>query len=929
MRIPRATYRLQFHPGFGFPDARNVVRYLTDLGISDLYASPIFKARQGSMHGYDVVDPTKLNPELGSESDFRALAGEVRDANMGWLQDVIPNHMAFDYENKMLMDVLEIGEASPYYNHFDIDWQHPYETMKGRLLAPFLGGSYGESIRNHELTVKYSDAGFTVQYYGWKFPLKMESYAKILSLNLDQLRRKLGSEHPNFTKFMGMLYVLQAFPGPELPTRRYDQRKFVKRMLWELYEDEEEIRRFIDGNLDELNGRRDSRTSNIMDELLFDQFFRLSFWKVASEEVNYRRFFNINELISVRIEDEAVFNDCHRLILKLIKEGVFTGLRIDHIDGLYDPQRYLQRLRKRTGGIYVTVEKILALDELLPSEWQAEGTSGYDALNILNGLFCEQTNKKALERLYTAFTGSKIDYEELLYNRKQVIIERYMTGDVDNLAHLMKRASSRDREGWDITLYGLKRAIREVLVQFPVYRTYVHSDSVSETDSRYIAQAVARARRKSPDLIIELDYLEKFLLLQFREHFESEQEKDWLHFVMRFQQFTGPLMAKGFEDTALYVYNRLISLNEVGGEPKSFGVSLDQFHGFNREHVEDWPHTMTATSTHDTKRSEDVRARINVLSEIPREWEARVKAWRAMNRGKKKRLKRKMVPDVNDEYFFYQTLLGAYPFDSAEHSAFVKRIKDYIIKAIREAKIHTGWLKPDSDYEEAYMTFIDRVLALSGDNDFIGDFLPFQRKVAHFGMLNSLSQTVLKVTMPGIPDFYQGTELWSLTLVDPDNRRPVDFERRRRFLDEIRNSETRQAYWQQIKASPEDGRIKLFFTYRALQVRKKMAAVFEKGTYAPLPAEGPLKEHIVAFARRHDAAWAITIAPRFFTHLVAEGHYPVGSELWNETVVRVPDGSPARWKDAITSTACQARKGVIEVGKALHSFPAAILTNSR
>lgn len=880
------------------------------------------------MHGYDVVDPTSLNPELGSEADFRALAHELKNLKMGWLQDVIPNHMAFDYENRMLMDVLEIGEASAYYNHFDIDWEHAYETMQGRLLAPFLGKSYGESIRSREIIVKYSDVGFTVHYYGWKFPLNMESYAKIFYPNVELLKKRLGSDHPNFIKFMGMLYVLQVFPGQDVLSQRYDQRKFVKNMLWELYEGEREIKRFIDRNLDELNGKRESKTPNLLDELLFDQFFRLSFWKVAGEEVNYRRFFNINELISVRIEDEEVFGDCHRLILQLITEGIFTGLRIDHIDGLYDPQQYLQRVQEKTGGAYVAVEKILALNEELPLGWQAEGTSGYDSLNYINGLFCQTKNKKDMDRVYTGFTGAKIDYEELLYRKKQIIIERYMTGDVDNLAHLMKRASSRDREGWDITLYGLKRAIHEMLVHFPVYRTYVSSESFTQTDRTHIIEAAKRARMRNPDLVIELDYIEKILLLEFREYFDAEQQKDWLHFVMRFQQFTGPLMAKGFEDTTLYVYNRLISLNEVGGDPYLFGISIDQFHEFNRQRVENWPHSMTTTSTHDTKRSEDVRARINILSEIPKEWEARVKTWRAINRAKKKRVRKRAVPDSNDEYFFYQTLIGAFPLETVDFPAFIVRIRDYIIKAIREAKVHTGWLKPDSEYEEAYLSFVDRVLQPSKDNEFLQDFLPFQNKVAHYGILNSLSQTILKITGPGVPDFYQGTELWSLNLVDPDNRRPIDFKKRQQWLNEVRRNEAKKHYLEKVRTSPQDGKIKLFLTYRALKARKKQQALFEKGAYLPLQAQGPLAEHIVAFARHEGPSWAITIAPRFFTGLVEVGHYPLGNGLWQDTRIILPGVTPAKWNDTISSHEVLAREGHIRVGEALEHLPVALLVST-
>lgn len=928
MRIPTSTYRLQFNPTFGFRDAQRIVGYLADLGISDVYASPIFKARRGSMHGYDVVDPTRLNPELGSETDFFALAQEVKKHGMGWLQDIIPNHMAFDHDNRMLMDVLEIGKASIYYKFFDIDWEHAYETMQGRLLAPFLGRSYGESIQEREIQVQYSDSGFVVHYYGWKFPVRMESYARILSLNLDRLKKRLGNDHPNYLKFIGMLYVLQAFPGQDLPGKRYDQRKFAKCMLWELYEGDREIKRFIDRNLDELNGRRESTSPNLLDELLFDQFFRLSFWKVAGEEVNYRRFFNINELISVRMEDEAVFHECHELIVRFVRDGIFTGLRIDHIDGLYDPKQYLQRLQEKTGGVYVTVEKILGCAEELPLDWQAEGTSGYDALNVINGLFCRAPHNKDIDKIYAAFTGIKVDYDDLLYSKKQLIIERYMTGDVDNLAHLMKRISSRDREGWDITLYGLKRAIREVLAHFPVYRTYAGPDSFTEADRRVIVEAVARAKSKGPDLVIELDYLCKFLLLQFPDSLDPEQQKERLHFVMRFQQFTGPLMAKGFEDTTLYVYNRLISLNEVGAEPVDFGVSVDQFHRFNLHRGEYWPHSMTAGSTHDTKRSEDVRARIHVLSELPKEWEARIKAWRSMNRSKKKRIKRRAVPDANDEYFFYQTLIGAYPFESRDHSAFVQRIKDYIIKAIREAKVHTGWLKPDSDYEGAYLAFIDKVLEHTGANEFLLDFLPFQQKVAHYGMLNSLSQTILKITMPGVPDFYQGTELWSLTLVDPDNRQPVDFQKCSDFLKQIRRNQTSPHCLETLKQSPQDGRIKLFLTYRALQMRREYASLFEKGAYIPLPARGELQDHVIAFARNAGASWTIVIAPRYCTGLVEQGLYPTGREIWKETRLALPENAPVTWKESIASFDLTISDSILPIGDALQWFPVALLLGS-
>jgi (1->4)-alpha-D-glucan 1-alpha-D-glucosylmutase len=930
MRIPCSTYRLQFNSDFGFQKARTIAQYLSELGITDLYASPIFSAHKGSVHGYDVTDPTSINPEVGSEEELRSLASELKTYSMGWLQDIVPNHMAFSGENGFLRDVFENGRHSEYYDFFDIEWDHAYESMKGRLLAPFLGKSYAESLEGKEIKVGYSRDGFEVHYYSLQFPLRMESYPRILTPHLNDLKEILGPDNTDFIKFVGIIYTLKAFPCQELSTERYDQIRFAKRILWELYRDNKEIKRFIDYNLDELNGDGDSTDKTPLDTLLFNQFYRLSFWKVASEEINYRRFFSINELISLRMEDPEVFRRCHALILQLIKDGTFTGLRIDHIDGLYNPLNYLERLQKSTDSSYVTVEKILALEESLPSNWPVQGTSGYDYMNYLNGIFAQLANREEMDTIYTDFLGTGMDYENLIYEKKGIIIERFMMGDVDNLAHLMKRISSRDRGGGDITLYGLKRAITEVLACFPVYRTYICADSFTDMDRRYMTEALERARKQNPDLRYELDYLAKYLMLEYGDYLRESEKKDWLHFLMRFQQFTGPLMAKGFEDTTLYVYNRLISLNEVGGEPYSFGISLDTFHEFNRQRMEQWPHAMSASSTHDTKRGEDVRARINVLSEIPGEWEENVNGWRELNRRKKRRVAGMEIPSRNDEYFLYQTLVGAYPFDEAELAGFAERIKEYTIKAIREAKVRTGWIEPDSRYEEGCTAFVDAILDSSEENPFLHEFLPFQKKIAHYGMLNSLSQLLIKITSPGVPDFYQGAELWELSLVDPDNRRPVDYERRKAYLKTIlqqRDTEISELL-EDLMTTAKDGKIKMFLTHKALLARKQYRDVFEKGAYLPLEVDGRWEEHVVAFARNEGKSWAITVAPRFMTPLVDEGQFPLGSAIWQDTQIVLPGNIPTRWRNALTGREVKYGGSSISVGEALDGFPVALLVST-
>jgi len=930
MHLPLATYRIQFNKSFDFGQALRVIPYLAELGMSDIYASPIFKASPGSTHGYDVVDPRELNPELGGTAAFDRLVEERKKYDIGWIQDVVPNHMAYHTENKMLLDVLENGRDSPFFTYFDIEWDHPYEGIRGRLLAPFLGGFYGETLENGEIELRYDENGLTVNYYALSFPLKVESYTSVLTYRLSELENNLGENHPDYMKFLGILYILKNLPSGQTAEERYDEVRIVKGMLWELYSSNEQIKRFINNSVAAFNGREGVPDSfNRLDELLSEQLFRLCFWKVATEEINYRRFFNINNLICVRVEDPQVFEHSHSLIFKLIDEGKITGLRIDHIDGLYDPTGYLKRLREGVGDVYIVVEKILDTQEQLVSGWSVQGTTGYDFLNFVNGIFCERENRRAFDNLYSRFGDLRSPYEALVADKKRLIIGKHMAADVDNLALLMKRISGRYRHGGDVTLYGLKRALVEVMAFFPVYRTYISHEHFNETDQLYIKMAIARAARANPGLLYELHFIERFLLLKTGDYVAEEEREQWVEFVMRFQQFTGPMMAKGFEDTLLYVYNRLLALNEVGGNPGQFGVSAREFHAFNKQRAESWPHSLSAMSTHDTKRGEDVRARINVLSEIPKEWERSIRTWSSINRRKKKKINGVPVPERNDEYFLYQTLVGAFPFDADEYPLFVTRVKDYVVKAVREAKVHTAWLKPDTDYEDAFKHFIDQILQASEENEFLKEFLPFQRKIAHYGVFNSLSQTLIKITAPGVPDFYQGTELWDLNLVDPDNRRPVDFEKRRLYLLEIKEKTEIDI----LKAIPEllagreDGRIKLFLIYRGLQQRKKRKRLFQNGDYFQLDIDGQFRNHIICFARRLGNSWAITVLPRFLTAIIGQEELPLGKEVWSDTRILLADGAPLSWKDAITGEVLEGEK-FFEAGRIFEHFPVALLMNT-
>ncbi|MBE9215676.1 malto-oligosyltrehalose synthase [Plectonema cf. radiosum LEGE 06105] len=931
MQIPLATYRIQFTPNFGFIAASSIASYLEKLGISHLYASPILTSRKGSSHGYDAVNPREINPELGGVEKFEELIEQLHSLNIGWVQDIVPNHMAFDSENEMLMDVLENGIDSRYRDFFDIDWNHHYPENNCKVLAPFLGKFCGDCLESGELQIQYEQKGLTINYYSHKFPIRIESYNQVLTYDLQRLQEKLGRDNPAFIKFLGVLYTLKYIPSGEEGREREIQINFVKRMLWELWNDSEEVKEYIEENISIFNGEVGKAESfDLLEDLLTEQFFRLAYWKVGNEELNYRRFFTVNDLISLRIEDQEVFETTHSLILQLVEEGKFDGLRIDHIDGLYDPAQYIDRLREKVPDVYLIVEKILEPQEELPVTWSIQGTTGYDFLNQVNGIFCAQLNEQKFDDIYHRFIGKTASCEQLIDQNKRLIIEKHLAGDIDNLAHLFKKISGRYRYASDFTMYGLKAALVEILAVFPIYRTYINSGGASSADKEYIEQVMTQAKKNIPNFLNELSFIEKFLLLEYDEHLAEEDREEWLRFLMRLQQFTGPLMAKGVEDTVLYVYNRLVSLNEVGSHPTQFGVSLEEFHHYNSKQIANWPHTMNTTSTHDTKRGEDVRARINILSEIPDEWEQNLQQWREINAPLKDYVGGRDIPTFNDEYLFYQTLLGAFPFSQEEYPAFVERIKKYIIKAIREAKVHTAWLKNDSDYEDGFTNFAERVLKDSEDNQFLQAFRPFQEKIQHYGILNSLSQALLKLTSPGLPDIYQGTELWDLSLVDPDNRRPVDFKKREKYLEEIQSQSEAHLpdYIAQLLETPEDGKIKLFLIYKTLQARRKYLDLFQRGTYEKLTVVGSLKSHVVGFSRELGKQKIIVIAPRFFTSLVEMGKYPLSEQVWQETRIVPPSDSTSIWQDVFTGQQVEG-EDALWVRDILQHFPVALLVNKQ
>ncbi len=962
-RIPVSTYRLQFHGAFTFTDAKRVVPYLFALGITDCYASPYFRATPGSPHGYDVVDPTHLNPEVGTEKEYQEFVELLQAHGMGQILDVVPNHMGIGkVVNSWWLDVLENGPSSPYASFFDINWRPVKRELEDKVLLPFLGDLYGRVLENQEIHLFYEDGGFHLRYYDHRLPTDPKPCATLLTHRLDELTEQLGSEDRRLHELHSIVTALHHLPShrerdPRLVEERRREKEIIKRRLAAVVNDSALITQFIEENVRIFNGTKgDPRSFDLLDDLLNQQAYRLAYWRVASEEINYRRFFDINELAAIRTEDPRVFAETHTLIFRLLKDRAVTGLRIDHVDGLNDPGAYLQELQSwaranlvqqgselddESRPLFVVVEKILGKDETLPDGWPVYGTTGYDFMNLLNGLFVASEHERAMDSAYERFIRRHIVLEDLLYDCKKLIMWSSMASEINTLGHQLNRLSERNRWSRDFTLYSLTLAIREIIACFPVYRTYVTegSDALMERDRTNVRLAVAKAKRRNPtQSSLVFDFVRDQLLNPLDEE-RREDREERLRFILKFQQVTSPVTAKGIEDTAFYIYNRLISLNDVGGEPDQFGIGPSAFHKRLRERQARWPHSLSATSTHDTKRSEDVRARINVLSELPKAWKTHVSGWSRVNRRHKTNLDGGPAPDRNDEYLLYQTLIGAWPFgsmDDPQYERFCTRIKTYMAKAIKEAKVNTSWVNPVQAYDEAVLRFVTQILDRSGPNPFLTEFLPFMSMVAQYGISNSLSQVVCKILAPGVPDFYQGTELWDFSLVDPDNRRPVDFSLRTALLTDLQKAlalppEDRVKFACGLLDSREDGRIKLYVTMVALNYRREHASVFQLGEYIPLQSHGAKHEHVCAFARMHGDRSVVAVVPRLGAGLCSgTPNPPLGHEVWEDTEVTVPSwrpGSPYRnllTGETLVSSASEEQQ-TLALSEVCRHFPVAIL----
>jgi (1->4)-alpha-D-glucan 1-alpha-D-glucosylmutase len=989
-QMPLSTYRLQLHKGFPFTAARQVVPYLARLGLTDAYCSPYLEASPGSTHGYDCVDHTVLNPEVGSPEEHAAFCAALREHGLGQVLDVVPNHMGIEHFNPLWFDVLENGPASLYARFFDIDWHPVKDELEDKVLLPVLGDQYGVVLERGELKLAFREGAFFIHYYDRVFPVAPRQYGRVLRRNLEALEAGLGREHPHLIELQSILTAISHLPARteterEKVIERNREKQVIKRRLGALAEASPEVAGHIAANVEALNGTPgEARSFDELDALLSGCSYRLAHWRVAGEEINYRRFFDINGLAAIRVEEPDVFAEAHQRIFEWLRTGCVTGLRVDHPDGLYDPTGYFlalqeryflerarawyeaergapearwpeveRRLRERwraeageqvdsplRKALYVVVEKIQGGRERIPEAWAVHGTTGYRFANAVSGLFVQPAAERALTAAYHRFIGEAPDFEELVYEKKRLILRDFMSSELNMLAHRLNRISEMNRRTRDFTLNSLRRALQEFIALFPVYRTYVDASraELDERDVRYIQWAVARARHRNATTNATLfDFLEDILLRRYPEHLRPEERAEMLEFAMRLQQVTGPVMAKGLEDTVFYVYHRLVSLNEVGGEPERFGTRLATFHLRNQERAESWPASMLTTSTHDTKRSEDVRARLNVLTEVPEDWARHVQHWARLAARHLTALPSGPAPSPNDVYLFFQTVVGAWPMGGTlpeeAFADFRRRIREYMLKAIKEAKVRTSWTNPDTAYEEAVARYVEACLDRSRGGALLEEVERFKRRIERAGQHNALGQVVLKLASPGVVDTYQGNELWDLSLVDPDNRRPVDFGLRARLLEEMDReaAEDRPGLCARLAAEMEDGRVKLFLLAEGLRLRRRQAALFRRGGYRALDVLGPRAEAAVAFAREHEGALVLAAAPRY---TLAALESPGGlARAHAETVVDLPEACASMaFRDVFTGREVRPERRplgvVLPLAPLLASFPVVLLERS-
>ncbi len=949
-RVPVSTYRLQFNAGFTFRDATAVVPYLSRLGITECYCSPLLAARPNSPHGYDISDHTRLNPDLGSEEDFEAFTAALAAHDMGLILDFIPNHMGTDSSSNLWWrDVLENGRSSPYAKFFDIDWHPAKNELKRKTLLPILSDQYGVVLENGEIQIRFEDGAFSLQYSGFNLPLNLKAMGMLFRYNLEALDAERSTENPHIREFLSILSQLDHIPAytetnPALVQEGCRERKVAQKRLAELVRDSPLIREHIEQNVRKFNGQPGQPGSyDLLHELLESQPYRISYWRTAMHEINYRRFFDINELAGIHMEDAQVFEATHSLVMQLIRRGVVTGLRLDHVDGLLDPTEYFKRLNAscmETTPIYIVAEKILSNGESLRQDWEIHGTTGYEFLNDLNGLFVHPQSAQIFKQIHARFVGRKEFFFDVVYESKKLIIMTSMASELNMLARELNRISEANRRYRDFTLANLQEVLRELVACFPVYRTYFTPRGWDEFDQKTIDTALARALRRNPAMEASaFQFIRQMLLPERIPGSPEEEYKTRAQFAMKFQQYTGPVQAKGLEDTAFYRYGPLISLNEVGGDPARFARSPDEFHQANIQRRESWPLTMLATATHDTKRGEDARARLNALSEVPDEWRTILFRCARTNAGMRTLVDGKPAPERSDEYLYYQTLLSAWPADCGKEpsAGFVERILQFMQKAIKEKKVYTSWINPSVEYDGAMAGFVRHTLTGSGSKRFLRLFLPFQRRIAFPGMINSLAQLVLKMVAPGIPDFFQGSELWDLNLVDPDNRRPVDYRRRQYLLEQMESfrcpcsPDATAAFVKEMLTDWSDGRIKLYLTSAGLHLRRRYPALFLEGNYLPLSADGENKEHIVGLARNLGTQSVIALVPRFVARLLGGSQScPIGPEVWKDTTISLPAELAGHiyrnvFTNARVTPTSQSDRIQVPVAEALGACPVAIL----
>ena len=950
LAIPRATYRLQLSPHFSLRNALDVVPYLDALGISHVYASPFLKARPGSEHGYDITDHNALNPEIGDWDDFVRLGDGLRARRMGLILDFVPNHMGIGKaDNAWWLDVLEWGRASPYSDYFDIDWMPAQPWLKGRVLLPILGDHYGVVLTRGELTLRFAAGEGTLSawYHDHRLPLRPGSYTAVI-------RRGLGAGHAAGADGIESAFerIARDLGRADRPTRRREEARrqvaALQAELAALCAAHAEAARFMANATAAFDGTAgDAESFRALHAVLERQHYRLAFWRVGADEINYRRFFNINELAGIRMENPTLFAAAHRLLGRMIREGRVQGIRLDHIDGLFDPRGYCRKLQgfARANApqgdpagrqrFYVVVEKILAHHETLRSDWEIAGTTGYDFTTLVNGLFVDPGNESTWDLLYRDFVGDPGRFRDIVLAAKDTVIETLLSGELNVLANALERLAERDWSTRDYTMKRLRDALKAVVSHFPVYRTYVSERETSAEDRRDIDWAVEQARRswRGADREV-LDFVHDALTGDLTGRGKPFRRSEVLRFAMRFQQYTGPIMAKSMEDTAFYRYPRLLSLNEVGSDPRQFGVSVAAFHHANQQRARDWPHSMLATATHDTKRGEDARLRIDALSEMPAEWRQRVRRWSELARSVRREVEGSPAPSPGDEFMIYQTLLGAWPAellgaspDRAPLAEFLGRLERYVIKAVREAKVVSSWENPAEAYEAACIGFVRGIL--SPAHPVLTDLSGFAERVAFVGMLSGLAQLVLRLTAPGVADTYQGTELWDLSLVDPDNRAPVDFAVRSRLLGELPPAASVEAVRAALATWP-DGRIKMLVLHRLLRLRRRFAELWLNGSYDPLATSGAHADRLVAFARRHDGQCIVVVAGRLFGTLLPTDARRYDGSVWEDSAVAGHPDLVGTWQDTLTGASVEPAKGgaALPAGRILSVLPVAVLVRA-